>query len=518
MRKLRHITLLFLLLLLTCSEALAVPAQETFPWRVRTTTRLNVRSAPSTSATRLTTLATGTSLTATGYGDASGQWLYVKHTNGTGYVSSRYVTFEEQLQPVAQTGKKKHNSKSFGETLWSITRGMLVVSAWVLVICALLGLSEVSGIAFLFQIFCGVGAIVGGLFFDSAKGGAVVGALAAVAAALYFLFSLLGGSLSGLGSIGHGIYNVYRLISAPAYITNLLQRFVHKPWFPFIKKPHHNTDQAQKTVRQISQWAQVPFYLLAAPLRLVNAVYYNLIIHLSFEFFNYDLEVLAPSSRKEGRKNVGRWLIMLPWRILKYPIAHGFLTVVESLLFTAADCVIPTLTMYHGTDTCGSDAITADPKRNDYRLKVSNWHSGNFKTGGGNWGGDGIYFASRRRTASIYADECGAIIVCRVSLGRVVNLSQAPLNVYNNAGRYGNDHSAITRWALDKEGYTTVEWWNQWAGYWEYCMLDWRNRYNHPWRIRPLYVVKVSSGFPQRIRGGMVHWLFRKEVLEEIFG
>lgn len=53
-------------------------------------------------------------------------------------------------------------------------------------------------------------------------------------------------------------------------------------------------------------------------------------------------------------------------------------------------------------------------------------------------------------------------------------------------------------------GYTTGEWWNGYS--WEYCLFDWQNLYNYPWRIRPVYAFNLSTLFPYRIKGGMKHW------------
>ena len=45
----------------------------------------------------------------------------------------------------------------------------------------------------------------------------------------------------------------------------------------------------------------------------------------------------------------------------------------------------------------------------------------------------------------------------------------------------------------------------------------WQNGYNHPWRIRPIYMLNLRTGLAQHITGGMQHWLFDKAVLEDLF-
>ena len=106
------------------------------------------------------------------------------------------------------------------------------------------------------------------------------------------------------------------------------------------------------------------------------------------------------------------------------------------------------------------------------------------------------------------------MIVCRVSLGKILNYGLAPRIVSENTGEYGTN-SNINLYA-NKYGYTTGEWWNDWAGYWEYCMFDWQNAYNQPWRIRPIYVFNFRTGIAQHIDGGFRHWLFSKVVIDDM--
>ena len=107
------------------------------------------------------------------------------------------------------------------------------------------------------------------------------------------------------------------------------------------------------------------------------------------------------------------------------------------------------------------------------------------------------------------------MIACRVSMGRVISYALMPDYVYSQAGG-GGKHDEINKFA-DANGYTMGEWYN-YAGVWEYCLFDWQKRYNHPWRIRPIYMLNLSTGRAQHISGGMQHWLSDKAVMEDIFG
>ena len=105
------------------------------------------------------------------------------------------------------------------------------------------------------------------------------------------------------------------------------------------------------------------------------------------------------------------------------------------------------------------------------------------------------------------------MIICRVTLGKTIDLGLAPYYVFNQCG-HANAYG-VTDWGL-KNGYVSGEWWRSDTHWWEYCMYDWQNRYNYSWRIRPLYIVNLENGFLQRIPCGMSHWLFRKMILQDI--
>lgn len=247
-------------------------------------------------------------------------------------------------------------------------------------------------------------------------------------------------------------------------------------------------------------------YIVLTPLRFANAFYYNMIVHCGFEMFNYIIEIFYPSNPKEGENDFGKLLFYLPLRVLKYPLWHGALTVIESGIWTVVDTFVPALTLFHGTTPEASTTIT-----NGGRDGYNSYLTGIWNVGSGNFAGNGIYFAPARSTAMHYAR--GSLIVCRVTLGKVLDLGLAPSHVYNQCG-YANAVGA-TRWGL-QNGYVTGEWWRKDTGWWEYCMYDWQNRYNDSWRIRPLFVLNLEDKMIQRIPGGMCHWLFRQMVIDDL--
>lgn len=306
-------------------------------------------------------------------------------------------------------------------------------------------------------------------------------------------------------------YWFFRILSFIFSFLNGLQRHLSKPWRIFYKS-HHGLDGFNKFMRGFWFILKIPLYIVLTPLRFVNAFFYNIVIHSSFEFFNYIAEIVDPKSSIEGEANFITWLLLLPVRLVKYGW-HYLLSFIESLIWTLIDTVIPSLTLYHGTSESASVSICQSPGRIFAQDKNE---VGVFRVGGGNFAGNGIYFAPIRSTSVHYSK--GAMIICRVSLGKVIDLGMAPKYVYNQCG--SSDATGATRWGLDN-GYTTGEWWRKKSGtcpgWWEYCMYDWRNRYNSTWRIRPCYVEDLNHKRILRIPGGMGHWLFRSIVIKDLF-
>ena len=304
-------------------------------------------------------------------------------------------------------------------------------------------------------------------------------------------------------------YAFFRLLCFILSFLNGLQRHLSKPWRVFYKH-HHGSDGFNKFMRGFWFILKIPLYVVLTPLRFVNAFFYNIVVHSSFEFFNYLSEIIDPTSSTEGGANFITWLLLLPLRIVKY-VWHYLVSLVESMIWTVIDTIIPALTLYHGTSQDASVSICESPGR----VGAKDWYSGVWNVGGGDFAGKGIYFAPVRSTSEHYArsNTNKALIICRVSLGKVIDLGMAPKYVYSKCGSpYAIE---ATEWGL-KHGYTTGEWWRDGTDWWEYCMYDWQNRYNSSWRIRPLYVENLNKNRVLRIPGGMAHWFFRGMVIEDL--
>ena len=328
---------------------------------------------------------------------------------------------------------------------------------------------------------------------------------AAIIVGLIVLRLILRRCVPVLGALYYAFFRTFIFLFS---VLNALQRHLSKPWRPLYKK-RHGTDGFNKFMRGFWNILKIPLYVVLTPLRFVNAAFYNIIVHSSFEFFNYLGEIFDPTSSKEGGANFVTWVLLLPLRLLKYGW-HYLLSLLESIIWTIIDTIVPALTLYHGTSKEASESICQSPGR----VGSKDWDSGVWNVGGGNFAGNGIYFAPIRSTSEHYAQGSNkALIICRVSLGKVIDLGLAPKHVYNQCG-YSNALGA-TEWGLNN-GYTTGEWWRGDEGWWEYCLYDWKNRYNSSWRIRPLYVEDLTNKRILRIPGGMAHWFFRGMVIHDL--
>jgi hypothetical protein len=360
--------------------------------------------------------------------------------------------------------------------------------------------------AFFIGVFMGIGALIGWWLFDDAGTGSTVG----------FWVAIFLGARIVLGSLGKEYASIfeysYYVFSIPFWFLNRLQHILTEPW-RYIFKTSWLRDGSKEIIRPILYVTQLLLYVVTTPLRLLNAINYNILIYGVTELYDLISEVVQPSIWEEGDGSWWRWTYMLPWRIIKYPIYHGSLVLIEGAVWTVIDVIIPAITMYHGTDLIAGQAITGKAGRR--------WTDGTFTASQSSWGGIGVYFASRRSVARGYAYDPHRLngmnpvmIVCRVSLGKIINYSLAPFFTYFCAGPNGVP-STLNKYA-EENGYNTGEWWNRRGGYWEYCMFDWQNKYNHPWRIRPIYVFNFRTGRAQHIESGLRHWLFSKIVIDDI--
>ena len=511
------------MLMLFLCMAFGVVAETLFPARCRVTTTLNVRQGPGTGYSKIGKLYKNDYIVVESIVRGNSRdWGVINYHNQTGYIAMQYTVYMKAIQP----GQSEQTplASSLLENLKSLNFSSFLSKAWNIVKYILLGLliliilafwRNILQIIFFVGIFMGIGALICKLLFNNANLGASIGFVLAVLIGLKKIIDFLGVEYSTYLEL------IYKFVSIPVFYSNRLQHILTEPW-RYIFKTNWVSEGIRKLLRPTLYFLQILLYIATTPLRLFNAILYNILIYVTTEIYDLFFEVLQPSSSNEGAGSFWKWLVMFPWRLIKYPIAHGIVTLSEGVIWTIIDIFIPAITMYHGTDLTAGQAITCSNQRNEYLRENAEWTQGTFTASKSSWGGIGVYFASRRSVAKGYAfspwrlsDENPVMIVCRVSLGKIINYALAPDYVYQEAGD-GGRHAVLNKYG-EKNGYDTGEWWNGGPnGYWEYCMFDWQNRYNHPWRIRPVYVFNFRTGRAQHIKGGMRHWLFDNTIMDDI--
>lgn len=514
--EIKHTTLpkAIMLMLLLCVSVTMMA--DTYPAVCKARTNLNVRVAPSVQYSRRGMYHRGDQFIVHSVSYNGGMnWGEVTYNGEIGYVCMNYVNYispYEEEPVVEQPQTSVYSSpQTFWSKAWSIIKVVLIILAVIIVLA--FWKQILQGIIYL-SFFMGAGALITYLLFGNGGIGSMIGLIIGILLGIRYLSNLYGIAPSW------PLRLFYNIISFPFYLLNKLQFFIVEPW-RYLFKSNWLSDDAKSVVRPILYILKIVLYILSTPLRIVNAITYNIITHVCIGLYDLCYEVLAPSSDDEGGENFGSWLLYFPLRLVKYPIWHGFIILVEGIIWTIVDTFIPAITMYHGTDMTAAQAITCSTMRNEYLRRFKRWSDGAFTASQCCWGGKGVYFASMRSVARRYAmdgyrlsDDNPVMIVCRVSLGDVINYSLTPDYVYNNTGGNGN-YGVLNGYAKD-HGYNTGEWWNKCGGYWEFCMFDWQRKYNDLWRIRPIYIYSFKTGTFQHVKGGMQHWLFEKDILDDL--
>lgn len=507
-----------ILLLLLSFTALVVNA-ESYPAHCRVTTTLNVRSGPGTGYSKIGKLYKNNQITVNSVTtNGSRQWGTIDYKGRTGYVAVQYVHYLNPVQEEpSNTSTSVVNKRSSSRSLWGGVWDVLVkIFIGIIVIICLTHFSDILQFIITTAVYAGIGAFITYILFGNANIGACIGGSFMP---LTFLWAIIQNVGSNYGSVFVIIYNI---ISFPFYFLNRLEHFLLSPWRYFFMT-NWVSDSIKPALRVVTNVITVIMFIVTTPLRLLNAIIYNIFIHCVTGIYDLFLEVLFPSDDGEGGADVWTWIYMLPYRVLYYTLWHFVLLLLESMIWTVVDIFIPALTFYHGTTLNAGDIIIRDPNRNKYLKNTSNWSSGNFMASSDpnrTWAGRGVYFAIQRGLAMAYSDDNRSgrggdpvMIACRVSMGWVISYALMPDRVYNQTGGGGN-HDEINKFA-DAHGYTMGEWRNP-RGVWEYCLFDWQKGYNYPWRIRPIYMINIRTGLAQHISGGMQHWLFNKMVLQDI--
>ena len=302
---------------------------------------------------------------------------------------------------------------------------------------------------------------------------------------------------------------------------NYLQWFLLNPIRFLWKNPHKGTSRGffvALTLMGITVFWWILLYFLTLPLRVITAMYYDILLFSAISFADNIQEFLQPKRGKLGHargfKRFIRYVVTLPFRFIKMLIKSG-LYVVDSILMFAVSVVFPTLTMFHGTSfrTAGT--------------KVT--QSGLWYVGNGNYAGTGIYFGIETKTAHHYAPSGHdkSIILARVTLSLCKTIATLSKDKRELIG-LGESGERLSEEVAGL--YSSVEHWRD-MGWWEYCILKPKKRgeFISSWRIRPVAlvnndtVVRTYGGFAHYCLGtgliaGVISWFVILMVITEMFG
>jgi len=237
----------------------------------------------------------------------------------------------------------------------------------------------------------------------------------------------------------------------------------------------------------------VTVHLLLTPLRVINAFYFDVLVYASVMLSDSISELILPQRRgmrnKAGNTYLIAYILGFPWRLVRFLMAN-VLTLVDIIFMFSMGVVLPTLTMYHGTDFNHAVADIAQ--------------KGRWKVGGGDYAGLGVYFGIEKRTAENYArgNNQKGIIVTRTTLNFIRN--GASLNRQNRQ-KIGTDgvalsHSLSFIW-------TAIEHWRDDGNWWEYCLIH-KGRvgdFIKTWRLRPVAFIG-DDGKLKRLWGGQANY------------
>lgn len=296
------------------------------------------------------------------------------------------------------------------------------------------------------------------------------------------------------------------ILSAPALIwhirgpflgLNWLQWTLMAPWRPLVRDV--DGVAAHRWFRRLLPlWLAYGFvaYLVLAPLRLVNAIYFDLALFWTVALRDGLADVMFPSyPGRRGRDYVISWVTRLPVRLASVFVRCS-LALLQGLIMAAFDLIWPTVTLFHGTEFYDLP-LGLSPAKDIVRF--NRW-----MIGPRCHLGTGIYFGLWERVARHYARNCAvpAVVVARVSLDPSRAEITLPAGIRSQIGHNGR--------AINEQlgfPWASLEFWrSDLSTHWyELCLL--LHQAAEPvrtWRVRPICV--IVRGVPQRVPGGPAHW------------
>jgi len=281
------------------------------------------------------------------------------------------------------------------------------------------------------------------------------------------------------------------------FAINYVIWIIYNPLRFMMKNTNHKSPNVVFNLLFYSLLAPAYFilvHLLLTPLRVINALYFDVLVYASVMLSDSISELLLPQRKgmryyKTRSAYLVAYVLGFPWRLLRFLISN-VLTLVDIVFMFSMGVVLPTLTMYHGTDFNYAVADIAQ--------------KGRWKVGGGDYAGLGVYFGIEKRTAENYArgNSQKGIIVTRTTLNFIRNgasLDQQNRRKIGSDG-VGLSHSLSFIWA-------TIEHWRNDGNWWEYCLVHkgYAGDFIKTWRLRPVAFIG-DDGKLKRLWGGQANY------------
>jgi len=299
------------------------------------------------------------------------------------------------------------------------------------------------------------------------------------------IFIIVVGYITGFLMLSFILKEAIYIFNPIFFLLNRIQWLLYNPLRFFWKNP--NSNFSNKSFNLLFYTGIIPLYwitihILSTPLRLINAIYFNILLSWSINIYDSLAEVINPKLGKI-RHRIGLnylffWIIGFPIRLIKMLIKNIFVFI-EPIIMTGVDVVFPTYTMYHGTE---HGYISADITQN-----------GRWKVGDGNYVGTGIYFGMSKKVADNYSDYNNTTILVRVTLMFNRPIATTSYKVRNNIGLgYGGDE--ISR--KFPKFWSSVEHWRVDGGWFEYCIIQpvaKKSSLVKTWRARPIALVQGNK-------------------------
>lgn len=275
----------------------------------------------------------------------------------------------------------------------------------------------------------------------------------------------------------------------PFLVTNHLQWVLTFPFRSWFQNPKSNWPRwFYLAAFPLVLVYSLLIYVLLIPVRLVNAVYFDLALFWSVSLRDGVADLLFPEYRfRDAREWLYKWFSRFPSRLWRFLVRYTRV-IFQGISMTIFDLVWPTLTLFHGTGREAAEKIA----------RTGRWHAG-----GGDYAGTGIYFGLIPDVAEHYArhNSDPIVIVARVNLTPCRPIATLTSELRHMIG--GSRGDAIScglgsPWAA-------LEHWRKDGPWYEFCLVQ-RSKFKlvAPWRIRPICI--AGPVFPERVPGGLVPW------------